>query len=243
MALTATATPRVQHDVVQQLCLRKCVIFRSSFNRANLRWAEPAGSIANNVAQDVTVISLLHHWWSHEGPGGLNLTICQERSANSMQVRGGEEEQKVCGGHGQEHRRAVCGAAWQPAAGALRHRLLPVQEAVRGHRRPARGAKGVLWCRCVLHLVQLEPLSLLQEAVNIIISSETKTDPPTSSWCAHRQLSCVHTTACAAERPSVRRAGGVLPRGAVPPAAGAGAARVDALHNADPVRHHRLWHG
>jgi superfamily II DNA helicase RecQ len=40
MALTATATPRVQHDVVQQLCLRKCVIFRSSFNRANLRWAD-----------------------------------------------------------------------------------------------------------------------------------------------------------------------------------------------------------
>ncbi len=40
MALTATATPRVQHDVVQQLCLRKCVIFRSSFNRANLRCAD-----------------------------------------------------------------------------------------------------------------------------------------------------------------------------------------------------------
>jgi superfamily II DNA helicase RecQ len=40
MALTATATPRVQHDVVQQLCLRRCVIFRSSFNRANLRWAD-----------------------------------------------------------------------------------------------------------------------------------------------------------------------------------------------------------
>jgi len=39
MALTATATPRVQHDVVQQLCLTNCVVFRSSFNRSNLRWA------------------------------------------------------------------------------------------------------------------------------------------------------------------------------------------------------------
>ena len=39
MALTATATPRVQHDVVQQLCLRDCVVFRSSFNRPNLRCA------------------------------------------------------------------------------------------------------------------------------------------------------------------------------------------------------------
>lgn len=39
MALTATATPRVQHDVVQQLCLRECVVFRSSMNRSNLRSA------------------------------------------------------------------------------------------------------------------------------------------------------------------------------------------------------------
>lgn len=37
MALTATATPRVQHDVRQQLCIPACVTFRSSFNRPNLR--------------------------------------------------------------------------------------------------------------------------------------------------------------------------------------------------------------
>ena len=37
LALTATATPLVQRDVVQQLCLRDCVLFRSSFNRSNLR--------------------------------------------------------------------------------------------------------------------------------------------------------------------------------------------------------------
>ena len=39
LALTATATPRVEHDVIQQLCLRECVTFRSSFNRPNLRHA------------------------------------------------------------------------------------------------------------------------------------------------------------------------------------------------------------
>ena len=37
LALTATATPRVEHDVIQQLNLENCVTFRSSFNRPNLR--------------------------------------------------------------------------------------------------------------------------------------------------------------------------------------------------------------
>lgn len=38
MALTATATGRVQHDVVAQLALQSCLLFRSSFNRPNLRY-------------------------------------------------------------------------------------------------------------------------------------------------------------------------------------------------------------
>lgn len=38
LALTATATARVQHDVVAQLGLRSCLLFRSSFNRSNLRY-------------------------------------------------------------------------------------------------------------------------------------------------------------------------------------------------------------
>jgi bloom syndrome protein len=38
LALTATATARVQHDVVAQLGLKSCLLFRSSFNRPNLRY-------------------------------------------------------------------------------------------------------------------------------------------------------------------------------------------------------------
>ena len=36
LALTATATPRVQHDVVAQLGISHCLVFKSSFNRPNL---------------------------------------------------------------------------------------------------------------------------------------------------------------------------------------------------------------
>jgi superfamily II DNA helicase RecQ len=46
MALTATATPRVQHDVRQQLRIPKSITFKSSFNRPNLRWARAGGDEA-----------------------------------------------------------------------------------------------------------------------------------------------------------------------------------------------------
>lgn len=38
MALTATATPRVRADIVQQLHLKNCKWFLSSFNRPNLQY-------------------------------------------------------------------------------------------------------------------------------------------------------------------------------------------------------------
>lgn len=41
LALTATATPRVEHDVVALLGIRQCLKFRSSFNRPNLGCAAP----------------------------------------------------------------------------------------------------------------------------------------------------------------------------------------------------------
>ncbi len=44
LALTATATQRVQRDVVLQLAMAHAVNFRSSFNRANLRRGQAAGA-------------------------------------------------------------------------------------------------------------------------------------------------------------------------------------------------------
>ncbi|AQK68333.1 ATP-dependent DNA helicase Q-like 4A [Zea mays] len=38
LALTATATARVKEDVVQALALENCIVFKQSFNRANLRY-------------------------------------------------------------------------------------------------------------------------------------------------------------------------------------------------------------
>ncbi|EFN52072.1 hypothetical protein CHLNCDRAFT_36987, partial [Chlorella variabilis] len=38
LALTATATERVQHDVVAQLGINRCLVFKNSFNRPNLRY-------------------------------------------------------------------------------------------------------------------------------------------------------------------------------------------------------------
>lgn len=45
LALTATATPRVQHDVVAQLGIASCLVFRNSFNRPNLRQARGGGGV------------------------------------------------------------------------------------------------------------------------------------------------------------------------------------------------------
>lgn len=45
VALTATATPRVQADVVAQLALPSALVFKSSFNRANLTYeVRPKGT-------------------------------------------------------------------------------------------------------------------------------------------------------------------------------------------------------
>lgn len=44
MALTATATPRVQDDIVQQLRLRDPLLLRASFNRPNIAFEGEAGA-------------------------------------------------------------------------------------------------------------------------------------------------------------------------------------------------------
>eukprot|EP00892_Ulva_mutabilis_P008652 jgi/Ulvmu1/6159/UM028_0015.1 len=53
MALTATATPRVSKDIMQQLCMRDPVIFSASFNRPNLRYhvLKKDKNIVSNMAK------------------------------------------------------------------------------------------------------------------------------------------------------------------------------------------------
>ncbi|CAD7697779.1 unnamed protein product [Ostreobium quekettii] len=53
MALTATATARVSHDIRQQLRIPKCLVFKSSFNRPNLRY-EVRKKSPKTVIDDIT---------------------------------------------------------------------------------------------------------------------------------------------------------------------------------------------
>ena len=53
LALTATATARVQHDVVAQLGLKSCLLFVSSFNRENLRYEVRRKGKGKKAIEDV----------------------------------------------------------------------------------------------------------------------------------------------------------------------------------------------
>lgn len=58
VALTATATPRVQADVVAQLALPSVVMFKSSFNRANLTYeVRPKGNKKNALDDVASLIA------------------------------------------------------------------------------------------------------------------------------------------------------------------------------------------
>lgn len=51
MALTATATPRVRADIVQQLSLKNCKWFMCSFNRPNLQYLVKPKSGAKTIEE------------------------------------------------------------------------------------------------------------------------------------------------------------------------------------------------
>ncbi len=51
IALTATATPKVQHDIQKNLGMTDCVVFKSSFNRANLFYEVRAKTA--NIDKDI----------------------------------------------------------------------------------------------------------------------------------------------------------------------------------------------
>ncbi len=70
MALTATATPKVQSDIVKNLGLREPNIFISSFNRANLYY-----EIQPKIKKDQTVKSIVKFISHNKGKSGIIYTL------------------------------------------------------------------------------------------------------------------------------------------------------------------------
>ncbi|MHA4810190.1 DNA helicase RecQ [Flavitalea flava] len=70
IALTATATPKVQSDIVKNLALRDPKIFISSFNRPNLYY-----EIQPKIKKDQTIKSIVRYIVQHKGKSGIIYTL------------------------------------------------------------------------------------------------------------------------------------------------------------------------
>jgi ATP-dependent DNA helicase RecQ len=70
VALTATATPKVQSDIVKNLALREPEILISSFNRANLYY-----EVQPKVKKELTVKSIVKYITGHKGKSGIIYTL------------------------------------------------------------------------------------------------------------------------------------------------------------------------
>jgi ATP-dependent DNA helicase RecQ len=70
IALTATATPKVQSDIVKNLSLRDSEVLISSFNRANLYY-----EVQPKIKKDLTVKSIVKYISGHKGKSGIIYTL------------------------------------------------------------------------------------------------------------------------------------------------------------------------
>jgi ATP-dependent DNA helicase RecQ len=70
IALTATATPKVQSDIVKNLSLRSPEVLISSFNRANLYY-----EVQPKIKKDLTVKSIVKYITGHKGKSGIIYTL------------------------------------------------------------------------------------------------------------------------------------------------------------------------
>ena len=70
IALTATATPKVQSDIVKNLSLRDPEVLISSFNRANLYY-----EVQPKIKKDLTVKSIVKYISGHKGKSGIIYTL------------------------------------------------------------------------------------------------------------------------------------------------------------------------
>jgi ATP-dependent DNA helicase RecQ len=86
IALTATATPKVQDDIVKNLNLQNANIFIDSFNRANLYY-----EIVPKASKEQTLKSIVKFISSMKGKSGIIYTLNRkttEELANTLQANG-----------------------------------------------------------------------------------------------------------------------------------------------------------
>ena len=81
MALTATATPKVQSDIVKNLGLRNPNIYISSFNRANLFY-----EIQPKITKEQTVKSITKFISHHKGKSGIIYTLNRKTTEELAEV-------------------------------------------------------------------------------------------------------------------------------------------------------------
>ncbi len=81
MALTATATPKVQSDIVKNLGLREPNIFISSFNRANLYY-----EIQPKVQKEQTIKHIVKFISQHRGKSGIIYTLNRKTTEELAEI-------------------------------------------------------------------------------------------------------------------------------------------------------------
>ncbi|MFT3682511.1 MAG: DNA helicase RecQ [Ferruginibacter sp.] len=81
IALTATATPKVQSDILRNLGLRNPQVFISSFNRANLYY-----EILPKVQKDQTVKSIVRFISQNKGKSGIIYTLNRKTTEELAEV-------------------------------------------------------------------------------------------------------------------------------------------------------------
>ena len=81
IALTATATPKVQSDIVKNLSLRDAEILISSFNRANLYY-----EVQPKLKKELTVKSIVKYITGHKGKSGIIYTLNRKTTEELAEV-------------------------------------------------------------------------------------------------------------------------------------------------------------
>ncbi|MBN9296474.1 MAG: DNA helicase RecQ [Filimonas sp.] len=81
IALTATATPKVQSDIVKNLGLRNAEVFISSFNRTNLYY-----EILPKIKKEQTIKSIVRFITQHKGKSGIIYTLNRKTTEELAEI-------------------------------------------------------------------------------------------------------------------------------------------------------------